>query len=182
MSTELSEGLIFDLIRSKEQFPIDLDDAWQWLGYAEKRNALKVLRSRFYEGLDFSPSSAKSPQGGRPSDQYWITVDCFKCLGMLATTERGNEIRQYFLKCERLLVKRVENIVPPSLPMDQSLEHLAYLFSETDALVETLSDSLAFKDSMAGWHVLRMVLFNLSEIQRRTCVIVPDLAPFSYPD
>jgi phage anti-repressor protein len=182
MSTELSESVVFELIQSEEQFPINLDDAWQWLGYAEKRNALRLLRSRFKEGLDFSPVCTKTPQGGRPSDQYLLTVDCFKCLGMLAVTEKGDEIRRYFLQCERLLTKRIKKTLPPSPPTDQSLQHLAYLFSETAALLNTLSDSLALRDSTAGVYVLRMVSFNLSELERRTCVIAPALEPFSYPD
>lgn len=105
------------LIDSSKQFPISLDDAWIWLGYAEKRNALDTLKSYFEEGFDFSGSNRKTPQsngsefsssstktskGGRPSDSYFLTVNCFKELGMLAKTAKGKEIRKYFLECERI--------------------------------------------------------------------------------
>jgi hypothetical protein len=42
-----SIGLAQDLLNSEETFPINFSDAWKWLGYAEKRNALDTLKSYF---------------------------------------------------------------------------------------------------------------------------------------
>lgn len=53
--------------------------------------------------LNLSRPSAKSPTGGRPSEQLYLTVDCFKQLCMMANTEKGREVRKYFLECERKL-------------------------------------------------------------------------------
>ena len=89
-------------LESDEQFPIELDSAWQWLGYTRKDSALDTLKSYFEEYLDFSGYNRKSPQGGRPSHSYRLTVDCFKELGMLAKTEKGKLVRKYFLECERV--------------------------------------------------------------------------------
>lgn len=44
----------------------------------------------------------KTSSGGRPSRLYMLTIDCFKEMGMLAKTEKGKEIRRYFLECEKL--------------------------------------------------------------------------------
>jgi hypothetical protein len=97
---------------STDEFPVNLDDAWQWLGYAEKRNALDTLKSYFEEGFDFSSSNPKSPTGGRPRICYLLTVDCFKQLGMLARTEKGKQVRKYFLECERI-AKSVQPVAQP---------------------------------------------------------------------
>lgn len=103
MTIELSESLVLALVESDEQFPVDLDDAWQWIGYSEKRKSLNRLKNNFVEGEDFLSIRTKNPDRGRPSDQYLLTTDCFKCLSMMAGTEKGKEVRRYFLDCERTL-------------------------------------------------------------------------------
>lgn len=89
------------LYNSADQFPVDFDDAWQWIGYAKKQNAKDTLIECFQEGVDFIRSGVKSNTGGRPSDLILLSSDCFKEMGMLAKTEKGKEIRQHFLECER---------------------------------------------------------------------------------
>jgi hypothetical protein len=49
--------------------------------------------------------------GGHNKEQIRLTVDCFKSLGMMAGTDKGTEIRRYFLKCERIAKQAVE-IIP----------------------------------------------------------------------
>lgn len=88
---------------SPEQFPVNFDDAWVWLGYSRKDNAKRILTTEFLQDVDFSSSLRKTPSGGRPSETIMLTIDCFKSLGMLSGTEQGKQIRQYFLHCEKVL-------------------------------------------------------------------------------
>ena len=104
----LSRNLILDLYNSEDPFPIDFDDAWQWIGYSEKRAALKVLKNNFSENVDFLYKGTKSKTGGRPSEWVTLTVDCFKSLAMMAGTAKGREVRLYFLKCEKELQQRLQ--------------------------------------------------------------------------
>lgn len=53
--------------------------------YAKKQNALDILKSHFEKDVDFSRSSVKTPGGGRSSDSYRLTVECFKQLGAGST-------------------------------------------------------------------------------------------------
>ena len=39
-----------------------------------------------------------------------LTIDAFKSLGMMAGTQKGKEIRHYFLECERIAKQAVETI------------------------------------------------------------------------
>lgn len=108
---DLSDDLIFSFIQSKDQFPVNFDDAWRWVGYSTKGNAKTALESSgFIEGLDFRffMNAHKKSGRGRPSEEILLTVDCFKSFAMMAGTERGKEVRAYFLRCEAELKKRIQ--------------------------------------------------------------------------
>jgi phage anti-repressor protein len=111
-SLSFNQSLALSLYQSDEPFPIDLDDAWQWLGYNQKSDALSVLKSNCEKGLDFSGSSLKSPTGGRPRQCIMLSIDCFKSLAMMAGTEQGKVIRRYFLECERIAKGAIANPTP----------------------------------------------------------------------
>lgn len=108
---EFNIELAKQLVDSEEQFPVDLDQAWEWLGYAQKQNALNTLKSYFEENTDFICSDMKSSTGGRSSHSYYLTVETFKEMGMLAKTSQGKQIRKYFLECEKV-AKQVTSISP----------------------------------------------------------------------
>jgi hypothetical protein len=38
----------------------------------------------------------------------YLTVDCFKSLGMMAGTQKGKEVRKYFLECEKIAKQKSE--------------------------------------------------------------------------
>ena len=116
---DFSHELALALTQSANEFPVDFDDAWQWIGYANKRNAKDTLINNFIEGVDFLRKGTKSPSGGRPRENIALTTDCFKSLGMMAGTEKGKEIRRYFLECERqvkALISAQQQQAPQPLP------------------------------------------------------------------
>ena len=49
---------------------------------------------------------------GRPRKEYHITLDMGKELGMVERNERGRQIRQYFIRCERTLKAYNRNSSP----------------------------------------------------------------------
>ena len=106
-----NQELAIALYESTENFPVDFDDAWQWLGYAKKQNAKDKLIRNFDDGLDFRITQMReTKQDGTFSHSYEkieLTIDCFKSLGMMVGTEQGRIIRKYFLECERTLKHKV---------------------------------------------------------------------------
>ncbi|WP_448268695.1 hypothetical protein [Nostoc sp. DSM 114159] len=95
------KSLALSLYQSDEQFPININDAWQWLGYTNKRTCADTLKNNFIINEDFLRGGSKS-SGGRPSEVLLLSIECFKMLGMLAGTEQGKAIRKYFIECERI--------------------------------------------------------------------------------
>lgn len=140
--------------RNGEQFPIDLDDVWQPLGYVEKRNCLDSLKSYFKEGLDFSSSGTKSPSGGRPSHRVCLSCDCYKMLGMVAKTDEGDNVRRYFVSVEKAYIANLERQLKASIePSDETNEttaRLAYFeqrLMESEAEVEEINAILVMMNS-----------------------------------
>ena len=105
---DLSSEKIFALISSGKEFPVDFDDAWQWIGWTVKQTGKNVLLNNFEEGVDFLRETSKNCGRGRPGDQLVLTIDCFKSLAMMAGTEKGKQVRRYFLNCERELKHRLD--------------------------------------------------------------------------
>ncbi len=117
---EFSHELALSLVQSTEQFPVDFDAGWQWLGYSSKQKAKNKLTNHFEKEIDYLTKWVKTPQGGRPSEFIGLSIDCFKSLGMMAGTGQGKEVRRYFLECERIAKQAVE-IIPAQ---SQEIERL----------------------------------------------------------
>lgn len=60
----------------------------------------------FVEGKDFSPFSAKTPNGGRPRIEYAMSLDMAKEVAMIQRTDKGKQARQYFIDIEKRFHKQ----------------------------------------------------------------------------
>lgn len=74
------------------------------------------------EAEDFSPILVKST-GGRPSVEYALTIETAKHLAMATRTEKGKQVRAYFIECEKKLstVTAVPQTLPEALRMAADL-------------------------------------------------------------
>lgn len=113
----LTSDLAHSLISSSDEYPVDFDDAWKWIGYSTKQKALQTLKSNFGEGLDFLTKGLKTSSCGRPSQHIVLTIDCFKSLAMMAGTGKGKEVRLYFLNCEKELKNKKSNTPVVKAPL-----------------------------------------------------------------
>ena len=65
----------------------------------------RVEKYGFVENQDFVSFlvATKKPNGGRPSQEYFITLDMAKQLAMVENNEKGMQVRKYFIECEKKL-------------------------------------------------------------------------------
>ena len=117
---ELTSEIIFSIIQSEKEFSVDFDDAIEWWDCKTKQgkpvrkdNLVRKLTTDYYKDVDYhllkNEEMVERPQGGGLSaDKYYLTLECFKMMGMQVSGSRGREIREYFLKCEAELKCRLE--------------------------------------------------------------------------
>jgi hypothetical protein len=60
-----------------DEFVVDLDDIWSWLGFSRKDPAKRVLEKNFKPEIDFklvSHQLVENLQGGRPSEKFMMNL------------------------------------------------------------------------------------------------------------
>ena len=164
MTLTFNIELAQQLVESEDTFPVNLDDAAIWLGYSRKDSAVDSLKSYFEEGIDFSTSNRKTSQGGRPSRSYFLTVSCFKELGMLCKTSQGKQIRKYFLECEKIAKQKALSNTPQTY-----IEALKALVVSEEA-----KEQLKLQNS-----ILESQVSDLEEDVQRQAEIVDELYNYS---
>ena len=80
----------------------------EFLEISTRFNDWISTRIKEYDFIDnqdfvcFTENSVK-PKGGRPSQEYYITLDMAKELSMVERNEKGRQARKYFIECEKQL-------------------------------------------------------------------------------
>lgn len=153
-SNVFSLELARQLYQSVEQFPVDFENAWTWLEFSTKGNAKRSFeKAGFIERIDFEVfiNNDKNSNGGRPSEEIRLTCECFKQWGMMAGTEKGKQIRLYFLECER--VAKAKEPQPRLSPIQQTITDVDTLIgwiAQTDTEKNLLEQ--AKYDTVASIH------------------------------
>lgn len=117
-------------------FVVDLDKVWKWLGFSSKFNAIRTLESYFKIDVDYKKKlsiftetiideeknttqlgenhlvnetdSKTKKNGGQNRQIIMLTIKCFKSLCLKAQTKKASEIHEYYMKMEELLHKIIE--------------------------------------------------------------------------
>lgn len=121
----VSARLLYSFLEVATEFPL-------WF-------SRRVEEYGFQKDVDFS-SEVKESTGGRPAQEYVITLDMAKELSMVERTEKGQQARRYFIECERKL-RAVVDSARPTLPASYK-EALAALLIEVEQK-EQLEQQLA---------------------------------------
>ena len=105
----LSSFYCFLKYDSKNDFVIDLDNVWKWLGFQQKYHAKYLLEKQFTIDCDykiFAPEHSganKGKRGGHNKEIIMLNVDTFKKFCLKAGTKKADEIHEYFIKLENII-------------------------------------------------------------------------------
>lgn len=88
----------------------------------------RIEKYEFVENVDYISflATTKKPTGGRPCQEYYITLDMAKELAMVENNEKGRQARRYFIECEKRLMQ------PKQLPQTNA----EYILMLAQQLVE----------------------------------------------
>ena len=89
-------------------FVIDLDNVWQWMGFTSKFNAKRLLEKSFVFDKDYKNSllpeeKQKHGSGGHNVQKILLNIKTFKSMCLKAGTKKADEIHEYFLKMEQII-------------------------------------------------------------------------------
>jgi len=126
-------------------FVIDLDNVWKWLGFKQKNNAKTLLEKNFiidndYVNIAFVTSKAKNEsnindekikkednRGGHNKQTFMMTINCFKKFCLKADTKKAMEIHEYYIKMEETLHEIIEEESNElRLQLEQQKQELEY--------------------------------------------------------
>jgi phage anti-repressor protein len=94
---------------SKNDFVIDLDNVWPWLGFSSKFNAKRLLENKFRINIDYkllllqSAKQSNQIKGGHNKETFMLNIDTFKKLCLKADTKKADEVHEYFIKLENIM-------------------------------------------------------------------------------
>ena len=121
-------------------YPVNLEHVYKDLGFANKGNAMKTMKSNFSVDEDYKLiiiPREKKQNAGRSEHEIMLNIDTFKNLCMLVKTDKGKEIRKYYVKLENIynsmIKKEIEN-------KDKLLEDSKKLIEEKENIIEQLEN------------------------------------------
>ena len=94
---------------SKNDYVIDLDNVWKWLGFSQKVNAKMLLEKQFTIEKDYKKllllqqKQTNKTKGGHNKEIFMLNVETFKKFCLKAGTKKADEIHDYFIKLENIM-------------------------------------------------------------------------------
>jgi hypothetical protein len=94
---------------SHNDYVIDLDNIWNWLGFSQKVRAKELLEKCFKINIDYkkllSPQRKQNTQtkGGHNKETFMLNIETFKKFSLKVGTTKAYEIHDYFVKLEKVL-------------------------------------------------------------------------------
>lgn len=160
--------------------PINLEHVFKMIGFANKGNAMKTIKSNFTEGEDYKTvffRMEKNPniknlggsgseqtllfrtekqknggnRGGHNKETVMLNVDTFKNLCMLAKTDRGKSIRRYYVKLENVYNEFIKQEINEQKQITENQQQKLIEQQQRIELLEHKPNTHGFNSRRAGY-------------------------------
>jgi phage anti-repressor protein len=131
----------------------------------------QIALARLVECRDYtcSPSKESSPSGAKHTIEYHLTLDAGKQVAMMSEIDKGFQVRDYFIECERRAL---------AAPVDP----LAGLPPEQRALVAVMMDNAAIKAAHAALAATQVEQAGaLTEVRQRVTEMADTMLMLARP-
>jgi hypothetical protein len=141
----------------KNDFIIDLDHVWKWMGFSQKVNAKTLLEKNFIIEEDYTKSlllqqkqsehkkslyqqgkQSDHVKGGHNKETIMLTIRTFKLFCLKAGTKKAEQIHEYYIKLEETLQEIIqEESNELKLQLEQKTQQLEkhIILSEEEKLI-----------------------------------------------
>ena len=131
----------------KNDFVIDLDNVWKWLGFSSKYNAKRFLEQQFILNTDYKilllPTEEQKTlnHGGNNKQTILLNIDTFKKFCLKAGTKKADEVHEYYIKLEETLHEVIQEesnelkIQLENYKNEQNILHNKIITNEKDKLL-----------------------------------------------
>ena len=98
----------------KNDFVIDLDEVWKWIGFSQKVKAKTLLEKQFTIDIDYKilliaqGKQTNQTKGGHNKETIMLTIRTFKLFCLKAGTKKAEQIHEYYIKLEEILQEIVQ--------------------------------------------------------------------------
>jgi len=93
----------------KNEFIVDLDNIWKWLGFSQKIKAKQMLEKNFQLNIDYKlllyheVKQTNGTKGGHNKELFMLNIDTFKKFCLKAGTKKADEVHEYYIQLEETL-------------------------------------------------------------------------------
>lgn len=98
----------------RNDFVIDLDNVWKWIGFSSKFNSKRMLEKHFIIDIDYKclplnlDKQDTQTHGGHNKEIIMLTIRTFKLFCLKAGTKKAEQIHEYYIKLEETLQEIVQ--------------------------------------------------------------------------
>ena len=132
----VSNFFCFITYHKKNDFVIDFDDTWKFLGFTRKDPAKRVLENFFVKDVDYKIDGKKT----------LINIHTFKKLCLKSETKKADEIHEYYIKLEETLQEVIqEESNELKLQLEQKDQQLEESIKNKEKTCEKLIKNLIIK-------------------------------------
>jgi phage anti-repressor protein len=140
-------------------YPINLENVFDMIGFANKGNAKRTLDNNFTNNEDYKITILPSEKGQIARENIMLNIDTFKNLCMLAKTKKGKEIRKYYVKLEMIYNELIK----------EEFEEQKQQLENKNKLLEEQQNKLEEKDNQL--ERCQTQLDNNGELQRHNILL-----------
>ena len=125
-------------------FVIDLDNVWKWIGFNQKVKGKSLLERHFTLNKDYiiltshSGKQNNGIQGGHNKETIMLNINTFKKFCLKAGTKKADEIHEYYIKMEGLIQEVInEDCIELKKQLEDQKQNIE---KEKDELKKQLED------------------------------------------
>ena len=128
-------------------FVVNLDNVWKFIGFSNKANGKRLLKQHFTENKDYKITLIRSDErvhGGQNLETIMMNINTFKKLCLKSNTDNADKIHDYYIKLEmvynELMKEQLKEKEEQANNLKKELESTQTQLQIKDKLLEDLEN------------------------------------------